>query len=56
MIRNLKTLQIPQALISEFFPVQYRKIRNGMLEGDPEILIKDRIANIIDDYLYAVTP
>ncbi len=53
MIRNLKSVTIPMTLISEFMPVQYNKIRNGELINDPECLLKDRIINCIDDYLFA---
>ncbi len=53
MISNLKTVTIPLTLISEFMPVQYIKIRNGELINDPEALLRDRIINCIDEYLFA---
>jgi len=53
MIHNLGTVNIPLTLISEFMPVQYNKIRNGELRNDPESLLRDRIVNCIDDYLFA---
>jgi D-tagatose-1,6-bisphosphate aldolase subunit GatZ/KbaZ len=53
MVRNLKSVPIPLTLISEFMPVQYIKIRNGELKNDPECLLRDRIINCIDEYLYA---
>jgi len=56
MIRNLRSTQIPLTLISQFMPVQYRKIRNGTLSCDPEALLKDRVVDCIDDYIYATTP
>jgi D-tagatose-1,6-bisphosphate aldolase subunit GatZ/KbaZ len=56
MIQNLKSVTIPMTLISEFMPVQYNKIRNGKLKNDPECLIKDRVINCIDEYLYAANP
>jgi len=56
LIRNLKTVEIPLTLISEFMPIQYVKIRNGTLAKSPEALLKDRITNCIDDYVYATTP
>jgi len=55
MISNLRTVQIPPALISQFMPVQYKKIRCGFLINDPEMLLKDRIINCIDDYIYATS-
>ncbi|MBA7470281.1 D-tagatose-1,6-bisphosphate aldolase subunit KbaZ [subsurface metagenome] len=55
MINNLRSVQIPLALISQFMPVQYKKIRCGILINDPEEMLKDRIINCIDDYVYATS-
>ena len=55
MINNLKSVQIPLTLISQYMPVQYKKIRCGILINDPEALLKDRIINCIDDYVYAIS-
>lgn len=52
MIKNLNTVKIPQTLISQYMPVQYTKVRNGQLENNPASLIKDRVVNCIDEYLY----
>lgn len=56
LIGNLKTVDIPLTLISQFMPVQYRKIMANHLKNDPEALLKDSVVNCIDDYMYAVTP
>lgn len=53
LIANLESREIPLTLISQFMPVQYKKIRNGLIEKDPMSLIKDRIACILDDYYFA---
>lgn len=55
MINNLKSVQIPLTLISEFLPIQYKKIRCGILKNDPEALLKDKIVNCIDDYIQATS-
>lgn len=55
MLVNLKKVQIPLTLISQYMPLQYMKIRNGIIGPEPELLIKDRIINYIDDYIYAIT-
>lgn len=55
MINNLRSVQVPPALISQFMPVQHRKIRCGTLINDPETLLKDGIINCIDDYIYAIS-
>lgn len=53
MISNLRKSGIPLSILSQFMPVQYNKVREGKLANDPEALIRDRIVNTIDDYLYA---
>lgn len=53
LIKNLRTLGIPLNLLSQFMPIQYTKVREGVLENDPVALIEDRIMNTIDEYLYA---
>ena len=52
LIENLRTLGIPLNLLSQFMPIQYTKVREGVLENDPVALIEDRIMNTIDEYLY----
>ncbi len=56
LIDNLSSVDIPLTLIDQFMPVQYDRIRKGILENNPEALLKDRIINYIDDYIYAATP
>lgn len=53
LINNLNTYGIPLNLLSQFMPIQYTKVREGLLENNPEALIIDRIINTIDEYLYA---
>ena len=52
MIENLKD-GVPLNLLSQFMPIQYTKVREGLLENNPEALIIDRVCNTIDEYLYA---
>ncbi|AJH01811.1 tagatose-bisphosphate aldolase [Clostridium beijerinckii] len=56
LIKNMKSVEIPLTLINQFMPIQYNKIRNGLLRNDPEELIKDLVVNCIDEYIYASTP
>ena len=44
---------VPLNLLSQFMPIQYTKVREGLLENKPEALIIDRVCNTIDEYLYA---
>ncbi|HEX2925754.1 MAG TPA: class II D-tagatose-bisphosphate aldolase, non-catalytic subunit [Ruminiclostridium sp.] len=53
LLDNLKTVTIPLSLLSEYMPVQYLKVRSGELSNDAESLLKDKIINCIDGYLYA---
>lgn len=53
LIRNLRTAEIPDTLLSQYLPMQYGKVRRGLLSKDPEALIQDHIGDYIDDYLYA---
>ena len=56
LLKNLNSINIPLTLISEFMPMQYIKIRKGELSNNPESLLKDRVVDCIDDYLYATNP
>ena len=42
--------EIPPALLSQFFPLQYRKYMTGTLKNDPLSLLCDRIGDLCDDY------
>ena len=53
LLSNLRTTGIPLNLLSQFMPIQYTKVREGLLENEPEALIEDPITNTIDEYLYA---
>ena len=54
MINNLKQVDIPLTLVSQYMHNQYKKIRSGKMELTVENLLKDRIGEYIDDYIYAV--
>ena len=53
MIENLKQVDIPLTLVSQYMHNQYKKIRSGKMELTVENLLKDRIGEYIDDYIYA---
>lgn len=54
LLMNMRIKGIPLTLLSQFFPQQYQKIRNGKLENDPEELLIDKIREVLNDYSYAV--
>ena len=53
MISNLREVEIPLSLLSQFMPIQYTKVRNGEIKLDPEELIKSRVTDMIDEYMSA---
>lgn len=53
LIDNLNKTKIPLTLLSQYLPIQYTKVREGKLANNPEELIRDRIINCLDEYLYA---
>lgn len=52
MIENLKRVEIPLTLLSQYMPMQYSKVRNGEISNDPISLIHDKIINCMDEYGY----
>ena len=54
LIENLRQVRIPLVLLSQYLPGQYAKVRSGILRPDPEALLRDRIGDYVDDYLYAI--
>lgn len=56
LFANLNSVDIPLTLLSQCFPVQYEKVRMGVLDNSPEALLKDRIARIFDKYYFATQP
>lgn len=53
MLTNLNSTEIPLALISQYMPTQYKKIRLNKLKNDAESLLKDKVKECIDDYSFA---
>jgi D-tagatose-1,6-bisphosphate aldolase subunit GatZ/KbaZ len=51
---NLSKSSIPLPLLSQFLPLQYRRVVSGALEPDPRELVLDHVGDCVDDYLFAV--
>jgi len=45
---------IPLPLLSQFMPVQYTRVRDGLLDNNFDSLVLDRIGDCIDDYIFAL--
>lgn len=56
LINNINNAKIPLTLISQYMPEQYKHIRADKNETlSAQWLIKDKIKDLISDYVYAVT-
>ena len=53
LIENLSTIEIPISLLSQYMPVQAKQVRCAMTKNHPLDLIKARITDVIDEYIYA---
>lgn len=53
LLQNLTARPLPGALVSQFMPEQWEKIRSGQLANTPEALILDRLAAVLDRYARA---
>lgn len=53
LIRNLSETDIPISLISQYMPMQYKKIKVGQLQNEPKALIIDKLKDCLADYNYA---
>lgn len=56
LVSNLQSVDLNMSVISQYFPNQYRKIREGRLEKDAEALLADRVIDLIEDYNFAIYP
>jgi len=53
LIRNLTEYKIPDNLISQFLPMQYNDIVDGVITNDPLELINNKIETVLKIYNYA---
>lgn len=54
LMDNLEGIEIPMTVISQFMHEQYKKVREGLLKPTAKELLKDRIGEYLDDYIYAI--
>lgn len=43
---------VPLNLLSQFMPLAYTKVREGLLANEPAALVKDRVKYTVEEYLY----
>lgn len=53
MNANLRAAAIPEEVLAQFMPVQYRRVRDGSLNNDPDTLLRSKVEEVLDDYLAA---
>lgn len=50
LLKNLRSRPLPLSLLSQYLPVQYDRIRQGILANTPEALIRDKIITVLEHY------
>lgn len=50
---NIDNIKIPMSVLSQFMPLQYQRVRDGLLDLNSMSLLKDHIKDVIRDYTYA---
>jgi D-tagatose-1,6-bisphosphate aldolase subunit GatZ/KbaZ len=56
LFANLRAVDVPLPLLSAFLPLQYARVRDGVLDPDPESLAVDHVRDVLRDYARACTP
>lgn len=54
LFKNIDETDIPLGLLHQYMPLQYNKVRDGLLTTRAKALVKDAVIRVIDDYNYAV--
>lgn len=53
LIENMEKVEIPLSMLHQYMPLQYYKVRDGLLAMDPRELVKDCVVTFADDYIAA---
>lgn len=53
LISNINSADIPISVIDQYMPIQYKHLREGKINMKAEELLKDRVKDYLDDYIYA---
>ncbi|EHX7068832.1 tagatose-bisphosphate aldolase subunit GatZ, partial [Salmonella enterica subsp. enterica serovar Enteritidis] len=56
LIANLNNVTLPLGLISQFMPVQFERLSEGVLTPTPHNLIIDKIQDVLRAYRFGCTP
>jgi len=50
LLENMDKLNIPLPLVSQYMPIQYDRIRRGIIDNRSTTLVKDKITCVLDRY------
>jgi D-tagatose-1,6-bisphosphate aldolase subunit GatZ/KbaZ len=53
LIKNLSDFKIPDTLISQFLPMEYNALIEGLISNNPVDLINHKIESVLQYYNYA---
>ena len=53
LFKNMSETHIPLGMLAQYLPVQYAKVRDGVLSVDPRELVEDCVVHLVEDYNYA---
>ena len=53
LLNNLSAITLPETLLSQYLPAQYRRVRAGELEAKPKALVMDCIREVLRPYAAA---
>ena len=54
LLKNLNAADIPLSVLGQYMPLQYTYIREKRLQMDARAILKSRVKDYIDDYLFAI--
>lgn len=54
LIENMNGAEIPLSMLHQYLPLQYPKVRDGLLPMEARALLFDSVTEMADDYNYAV--
>lgn len=53
LFANIRSVEVPMGMLHQYMPLQYRKVRDGVVKMDPKALVIAAVTGVCDDYNYA---
>lgn len=53
LFRNMDEVEIPLSMLRQYMPLQYVKVRDGLLPRNARALVEDCVVHLVEDYNYA---